>query len=107
MNTKIKYFLLLTINLSFMLTGCNSNDTADDVSNPAADIDSEVYSQKSWDILSPEAQETDTIEGYSDVFSEIMGIDEYACSNEQHSLTTNPKEFISIQPDTSIVWLGN
>ena len=90
MITNVKYFLPLIINLSFIITGCNGsngNDTVEDASKSVADIDSEVYSQKSWDILSPDAEEVDAVEGYSEIFSEIIGIDEYSCSNQKHSLT--------------------
>ena len=108
MNINDNYVLPLVISLSFILAGCSdSGSGAGGVNNSPADLDSEIYSQKSWDILSPDVIESDSVEGFSESFTEIVGIDEYSCINEQHSFTSNPKEFISIQPDSSIVWLGN
>lgn len=110
MNIKNEFKSITIAILSLAIVACSDNGSSQGEANiapSAADLDSEVYSQKSWDILSPDVQEADVNNGSSEMLTEIIGIDEYSCTNESHSLTRNPKEFMTIQPDSSVVWLGN
>lgn len=108
-----KYTLPLALSLSVAMTGCGGGGGGDAGPGPgptniaAADMNGETFSHKSWDQLSPAAERSDTYDRTSDPFPEIVDIDEYSCTTDHYSLTDNPKEFVSIQPDSSVVWLGN
>lgn len=94
------------VSLVLNLAACNSGDgeaTADRI----ADFDKEVYSHQFWPQLSPEAETRNEYKGLSETYMEIVDTDEYSCTDEMYSMTDTPKEFVAINPDESIMWLGN
>ena len=113
MKTKTKEFrrnthLLLSSAVAACIGCAAPGDVDDDSPNVnTAGFSSEVYSHQEWNELSPETEDKDEHQGTSEAFSEVVGIDKYSCTNDNYSLTRNPKEFVAIQPDASIVWLGN
>ena len=107
---KAPYYALSALTLA--LIGCGGGGGGGDgsgagTSKAPADINSVVYSHKSWEELSPPQEPAKEFVGTSEPFTEIIDIDEYSCTNDKYSLTENPEEFITIQPDASVVWLGN
>lgn len=107
--------LILAMSIGLALTGCNQDAGSDQVpATHAADLDGEVYSQASWSELSPEKPESDLPTGEVTSSEDVVDNaivpgkkDQYYCTNEQYSLTSNPKEFVAISPDESVIWLGN
>ena len=87
------------------LSACSGGGAGD--AAVAADFDSEVYSHKTWTDLSPQKQASDMPTGKIDNATEVVDTHEYACTSTEYSLTKTPKELISIDPDASVVWLGN
>lgn len=86
------------------LGACNGG--AGESATPA-DFDSEVYGNQSWTKLSPQKQAADMPTGKIENATEVVDTHQYACTSTEYSMTKTPKEFISIDPDASIVWLGN
>lgn len=69
----------------------------------------ELSVQKNWAELSPESPPSDgPIDGaeISNV-NEAIGIKDFQCAVTPYSLTETPREFVAIDPDRSIIWLGN
>lgn len=97
--------LALALNLAACNGGGGEQNTV--VSPASADFDSEVYNHKFWSDLSPEQQSKNEPTGLLKETFDIDGIEKYRCTNEQYSMTETPKEFVAIDPDTSVMWLGN
>jgi hypothetical protein len=93
--------------LALNLVACNGGSSSATTSETSADFDSEVYSHKFWSELSPDAESVNEPTGVVKETFEIDGIEKYRCTNEQYSLTESPKEFVAIDPDTSVMWVGN
>ncbi len=94
--------------LALNLAACNGGGEQNTVVSPAsADFDSEVYNHKFWSDLSPEQQSKNEPTGLLKETFDIDGIEKYRCTNEQYNMAESPKEFVAIDPDTSIMWLGN
>ncbi len=85
------------------LAACNSGGGEP----TAADFDGEVYSHKFWSDLSPQKPSDNQYVGTSERKTEIVGTDEYSCTYDNYSMTDTPKEFVAINPDASVMWLGN
>lgn len=71
--------------------------------------DEEVRSLSSWSEVSPSLPRTDgPVEDAEpqDVQADVGGR-RYHCTTTPASLTATPNEFVAIDPDQSVVWLGN
>jgi len=88
-----------------MLTSCSEGGGGSEVGiGPVADFNDEVYAHSSWNTLSPVQERSNMPTGVMENgIEEIVGNDEYMCNTTQHSITDTPSEFISIQPDSSII----
>lgn len=86
-------------------SGGNSDNTS--TTENKADVDTEVYSHRTWDELMPPEDNSNELIGMRDNVEEVVDEDIYSCSIESYSLTNTPAEFIMISPDRSIMWLGN
>jgi len=75
--------------------------------NNTADFDGEVSGYQAWSIISPTVEAGKTSNGFSTAFPEVVGTDKYSCISENFSMTQTPREFVAIDPDHSIMWLGN
>ena len=38
-------------------------------------------------------------------FTEVVGADEYKCTNDVYAMTETPRELVAIEPDAPIMWL--
>lgn len=94
------------VSLVLNLAACNSGG-GEATTERIADFDKEVYSHQFWSQLSPEAETRNEYKGLSETYTEIVDTDEYSCTDEMYSMTDTPKEFVAINPDESIMWLGN
>ena len=94
--------LLLKVGLISLLVGCSGGDKFEFWNE-------ELSAHKNWAELSPAAEASDgPIEGAERAsVSEAIGAKQFQCSIEPYSLTETPREFVAIDPDKSIVWLGN
>ncbi|MFK7891536.1 MAG: thiol-activated cytolysin family protein [Granulosicoccus sp.] len=92
-----------------MLVACSEGGEVDeDQPGTVADFNGEVYRHSAWNDLSPDMGRSNSPTGLVETgIQEIVGDDEYLCDTTQYSMTDMPSEFISMQPDSSIVWLGN
>ena len=102
-------YSIFVVSMQLNLLACSGDGegTGQVIEEAAADFDSEVYSHKFWSQLSPLTESSNESLGVSDPFTEIVGVEKYSCSNDSYSLTETPKEFVSIDPDASVMWLGN
>jgi hypothetical protein len=117
MNTQSRIFVLYKLHqsavdaaciatLMLSLAACNGGG-GDATAERVADFDKEVYSHQFWSQLSPEVEPRDEFKELSPEYTEIVETDRYSCSDEIYSMTDTPKEFVAINPDESIMWLGN
>jgi Thiol-activated cytolysin len=86
------------------LVACNGGEGGG--SEPTADFNGEVYSHKGWSELSPLPQSSKSLVDTS-LTTEEVDTDRYSCTNDSYSMTDTPKKFVAIEPDASIMWLGN
>lgn len=103
-------YLLVPILVTGLLGACSEDGTdgGDDGGDAvSADMNAETFGHRSWNELSPPAEDALVSTGVTDPFEEVVGNDAYICTSENFDLTSNPKEFVSIQPDSSVLWLGN
>lgn len=107
---RCKYRVMQTAMATSLLLGlaaCGGGGGSSDQGVVSADFDKEVYSHRFWSDLSPQQQAANDYVDTSDSYQEIVGIDEYSCTNENYSMTETPEEFVAIDPDLSVLWLGN
>ena len=98
----------IVVTLVMNLAACNGESgTEQTTTQPGADFDGEVYSHNAWSMLSPALEPSNESQGFVDDTIEIKGIDKYRCTNERYSMTATPKDFVAIDPDTSVMWVGN
>ncbi|MFK8083195.1 MAG: thiol-activated cytolysin family protein [Granulosicoccus sp.] len=92
-----------------MLVACSEDgEIMNDPGGPSADFNDEVYGHSSWSEFSPLLEPRNSPTGNSeDNFLETIDGREYMCSTTEYSMTDTPAEFISMQPDSSVIWLGN
>lgn len=100
---------LLTAGLG--LAACGGGGGPDGGAAPpprATFFDTEVSAQKGWSELSPELAASDgpTAEAPATI-EEIDGTQRFQCSVRKYSLTDTPREFVSIDPDRSVIWVGS
>ncbi len=93
--------------LLLSLLACDGASVDNEAEVNTADFDREVYGLQAWSEISPLMEERKESNGFSAAFSEVVGTDEYSCINENFSMTRTPREFVAIDPDNSIMWLGN
>lgn len=74
---------------------------------PVEFFNAEVSSHQAWAQLSPELPASDQQVGTAQLVEEIDGTSRFQCSRQTYSLTDTPKEFVSIDPDRSLVWVGS
>ena len=100
--------LPLIIAASVSLSACNGGGGAGDSQQTVntADFDGEVYNAKTWDNVSPLQTPSDQPTGNIETLNEEVDSYGYSCTLEEHSLTENPAEFIAIDPDKSVLWVG-
>ena len=67
----------------------------------------EVNSHQVWAQLSPELPASEEKVGTPELVEEIDGTSRFQCSRQTYSLADTPKEFVSIDPDRSVVWVGS
>lgn len=65
--------------------------------------------ETAWDTLSPaRAAADEPVAGLDPrAVEEFVGANRYQCTVTNYSLTETPREFVAIDPDQSVVWLGN
>ncbi|HHJ35620.1 MAG TPA: hypothetical protein ENJ87_07630 [Gammaproteobacteria bacterium] len=108
-NTQAPLSTVIVLALAANLAACGGGaGTPTATTSPAtADFDNEVYSHQAWAMLSPEKESINEPTGNIDETFEIDGIKKYRCTREEYSMTETPKEFVAIDPDESVMWLGN
>ena len=117
MNTQSKIFVLYKLHQSVVdaacivilmlsLAACNGSG-GEVAAERVADFDKEVYSHQFWSQLSPEVEPRNEFKELTPEYTEIVETDQYSCSDEIYSMTDTPKEFVAINPDESVMWLGN
>ena len=94
--------LFLKVGLISFLVGCSGGEKFEFWNE-------ELASHQNWAELSPAAEPSDgPVEGAElTSVNESIGAKEFQCSIEPYSLTETPREFVAIDPDKSIIWLGN
>lgn len=70
-------------------------------------FNSEVNAHQAWAQLSPELPASEEKVGTQELVEEIDGTSRFQCSRQTYSLADTPKEFVSIDPDRSVVWVGS
>ncbi|MEO1553577.1 MAG: thiol-activated cytolysin family protein [Pseudomonadota bacterium] len=79
-------------------------------SEPATEAwNSNILGSTLWSDLSPVTEVSEVIapQDPQAAFEETLGGEVYQCTAETRSLTKSPDQFVAINPDQSIIWLGN
>ena len=90
-------------------TGATAPGVSTDPAESAApaDFNAEVYRHRSWHTLSPVEEAREEHIGTSDDYEEVVDTYRYLCTDQHYSMTRTPSEFVAIDPDTSITWVGS
>jgi len=98
-----------------LLAGCGGgggggagDDGSAALAESKAAFDSAVFAARPWDQLQPAAADRDGPKAGSmpTTVEERVGTKIYACTVQDYSLTSTPREFVSISPDLRVSWPG-
>ena len=109
MNTSLRALLaLMTVPIGILIsTGCSDSPTDPVTPVNTANMDAFAADLPTWDEFSPQRQSANVQMGDPEEAPFTHDGRDFTCVTTNYSLTENPQEIVTFNPDSEILWLGS